>query len=78
MSDQTAELLQGLEHVVEEVAPLAAILRHVLEAQQRGERLSEAAIVDYLRQLTPVGPDQERMEETIKAFWSILGKEQSH
>jgi hypothetical protein len=39
MNEPLAELLQSLEHVTEEVRRLALVLRQVLEAQQRGERL---------------------------------------
>jgi hypothetical protein len=33
------------------------VLRQVLEAQQRGERLSDAAIAEYLKQLTQAEAD---------------------
>jgi hypothetical protein len=57
---------------------MALVLRQVLEAQQRGERLSETAIAEYLQQLTALEADSQRMDETILAFWAMLGKEQSH
>ena len=78
MSDPTAELLQGLEHVNEEVRRLAQVLRQVLEAQQRGKPLSAATVANYLEQLTRVEADSQRIDEMVLAFWAMLGKEQAH
>ena len=54
------------------------MLRQVLKAQQRGEPLSAATVANYLEQLTRVEADSHRMDETILAFWAMLGKEQAH
>jgi len=50
----------------------------VLQAQQHGERLTDARIADYLQQLANVDADREGMEERIRQFWSMLGKERAH
>ena len=68
LNEPIVELLQGLEHVNEEVRRLALVLRQVLEAQQRGERLSDATIQAHFDQLTRAQTDQDRMARTIAAF----------
>lgn len=78
MNEPLADLLQGLEHVLEQVRRMALVLREILEAQQRGELLSDAKLAAYLEQLAAVEADQERRSETIRAFWAMLGHEQSH
>jgi len=78
MHEPTPDLLQGLELALEQVRRMAVMLRQVLEGQQRGERLSDTALAQYLEQLAAAEADQARMEETIRAFWAILRQERSH
>ena len=54
------------------------MLRHVLERQQAGERISDAAMAQYLEQLARAETDRERMQEAVRTFWAMLGKEQAH
>jgi hypothetical protein len=78
MNEPIADSLQGLEHTLEQVRRMALLFRQVIEAQQRGERLSDATLARYLEQLAAVEADQARMAETVRAFWAVLGQERSH
>lgn len=77
-NEPLADLLQGFEHVLEEVNRLSSVLRQVLEAQQRGERLSDEMIADYQAQLKCVEADHVRMSEMVGRLWAVLGEERSH
>ena len=78
MNEPIPELLQGLELALEQVRRMALGRRQVFEAQQRGERLYDAALAEYLAQLATAQAEQARMADTIRAFWAVLGQERSH
>lgn len=78
MTEPASQLLQAFERILEDVNGLSAVLRQVLEAQQRGERLSDELIADYLVQLKRVEADHRRMSEMVRVLWGMLGKEQAH
>ena len=78
MNEPIPDLLQGLELALEQVRRMALRRRQVFEAQQRGERLYDAALAEYLAQLAAAEAEQARMADTIRAFWAVLGQERSH
>jgi hypothetical protein len=47
MSDSIPDLLQALEHALDQVDRLSIVLRQSLEAHQRGEHLPEATVAEY-------------------------------
>lgn len=75
MSQPDAELLQSLEYLIEQVRRLSQVARLLIEAMQRGERLSDSALADYVAQLRNVDADTKRMEEMVRVLWQLRGAE---
>jgi len=49
-----------------------------LAAQRDGQLLSDEMVRDHLQQLEKADADRQRMEEPIRQFLAMLGKEQAH
>src|SRR5688572_8936249 len=74
MSGPNADLLQSLEHAVEQVRRLTQVAQQLIDAMQRGERLADSTLADYAAQLQNVTTDTSRMEELIRALWQMHGR----
>ena len=77
-AEEDIDLLEGFEHVLEEVRRLSSALRSLIEAHQRGQGASEAVLVDYLTQLERLDADRRRMEKFVAALWTMVGGRESH
>jgi len=74
MSEPDAHLLQGFERATEQIRRLVHVARLLIETMQRGERLPEATLTEYARQLTTVDIDTLRLEELIRSLWQLRGR----
>ena len=48
------------------------------EAQRAGQPLSDEIVREHLQQLGKADADRHRMEERLRQFWAMLGKEPAH
>ena len=78
MKDPTPDLLQGLEELLEVNRRLAQVLRFMLEHQQRGQQMADEDVEQYLQDLGKADAERERMQQAVRRFWAMLGKEQAH
>lgn len=66
------DVLQALEHALEEVRRLSVVLRAVLDANEAGVQLPHKMVDDYRAQLDRVEADRERMEQIVRVLWAML------
>lgn len=72
------DLLQALEHAVEDSRRLSHVLRQFLEAQRDGRPMSDVLVREYLQQMDTGDVARQQIEDRIRQFWAQLGKEQAH
>lgn len=63
MNNPDEDLLQALEHAVEQVRRLAHLTRTLIEAMRRGETLMAERLDDYVSQLGAVEGEAAHMDE---------------